>query len=124
MPMEAIISLRWPLVLLAGALTMLGSPICSAQASANAPAEATLSAEEGAKYRHVLSTGRPSQIYALAADMEEQGHPDLARKLYQTLIDRYPDDAFAAKAIDRKATLRQATQSNAQNADKTSEQGI
>jgi uncharacterized membrane protein len=56
----------------------------------------------------VMNGGHPSQIYALAGEMEDQNRPDLAEKLYQQLIDQYPDDQWTAKAIDKKDKARQA----------------
>jgi hypothetical protein len=66
-----------------------------------------------ARIEKVLTGGHPAQIYALAGDLEEEERPDLAAKLYQTLIDRYPDSPFAAKAIERKEAARDAARQQA-----------
>lgn len=74
-----------------------------AQAAAHAKAEADKSeAQLQAKIAKIMSSGHPAQIYSAAIDLEVAKRPDLAAKLYQVLIDKYPDDTYAAKAIDRK----------------------
>jgi uncharacterized membrane protein len=67
-----------------------------------------LSPEQQTRYNTTLSKGRPAQIYSLALDMMAVGRPDLSDKLFQTLIDRFPDDPYTAKAIDRRDALRSA----------------
>ena len=69
-----------------------------------------LSPEEQTRYEKVLTTGRPAQIYALAVKMGSQNRNDLAEKLFQALIDRFPDDAFAVKAIDKMEATQKAAQ--------------
>ena len=59
-------------------------------------------------------TGRPSQLYSLAGDFEDEGRPDLAANLYQALIDKFPDDPYTAKAIDKKDAVRAAAQQQQQ----------
>jgi tetratricopeptide (TPR) repeat protein len=78
-----------------------------------APIEA-LSAEDQAHYQEVLKSGKPSQMYLLAVKLYGQNRNELADKLCQAIVDRYPDDPYAAKAIDRLDAAQQGAQKVAQ----------
>ena len=54
----------------------------------------------------VLATGHPARIYSLAGDLAADNHPELALKVLDALIQRYPDSPFTMKAIDLKDSLR------------------
>ncbi len=71
---------------------------------------AAIQEDQQARYDKVVITGRPIQIYSLAGDLEDEGRPDLALNLYQALIDKFPDDPYAAKAVEKKEALRAAQQ--------------
>ena len=87
-------------------LARLDSPsvpaIASTEPTSNNPE--TLPSDEEAKYQNILATGHPAQIYTLAIKMQSESHPDHAAKLYQVLIDRFPDSNYTAKAIDKMET--------------------
>jgi uncharacterized membrane protein len=88
----------------------------AAQEAENAK-NAAIEADQQARYDRVVNTGRPIQIYSLAGDLQDEGRPDLAANLYQLLIDKYPDDPYAAKAVDMKDAARAAAaQQQAQDA--------
>ena len=89
--------------------TIVKGTTSSASGSSAAISE-PLSPEEQARYEKVLTTGRPAQIYALAVNMGLQNRNDLAAKLYQVLIDKFPDDAYTAKAIDKMEATQKAAQ--------------
>jgi uncharacterized membrane protein len=71
---------------------------------------AAIQEDQQARYDKIVITGRPIQIYSLAGDLEDEGRPDLALNLYQALIDKFPDDPYAAKAVEKKEALRAAQQ--------------
>jgi hypothetical protein len=75
------------------------APVQAAVAGGGNPRE--LSQEERNHYDATFKTGRPSQMYLLALDMDQSGHSDLATRLLKAIVDRFPDDPYAAKAIDR-----------------------
>jgi uncharacterized membrane protein len=82
-----------------------------AQSDARAAEQAKLDAiaiDQQNRYEKAVKHGRPIQIYSLAGDMLDEGRPDLAASLYQTLIDKFPDDPYAAKAVDKKDAAREA----------------
>jgi hypothetical protein len=81
----------------------------AAQAEQDAKNDA-VAADQQARYDKVIKTGRPIQLYALAGHMEDEGRPDLAANLYQALIDKFPDDPYAAKAVDKEDAARAASQ--------------
>jgi hypothetical protein len=62
---------------------------------------APLTPEEQARFDNTLANGKPAQIYFLAGQMARQGHTEESDRLYQKLVDDYPDDVYTAKAIDR-----------------------
>ena len=81
------------------------------QAAAKAEEQAknaAIAADQQARYDRVMQTGRPAQLYSLAGHMEDEGRPDLAANLYQALIDKFPDDPYTAKAIDKEDAARAA----------------
>jgi len=91
------------------------------QAKAAAQAEeqakkAAVEADQQARYDRVIKTGRPAQLYSLAGHMEDEGRPDLAANLYQALIDKFPDDPYTAKAIDKEDAARAAAAQQQQQA--------
>jgi hypothetical protein len=67
-----------------------------------------LPSDEQAHYKQVLTHGKPSQMYSMALDMADEGHSELALKMLQAIVDRYPDDPYVAKAIDKKEAIRAA----------------
>jgi hypothetical protein len=75
---------------------------------------AAIQEDQQARYDRIVMTGRPSQLYSLAGDFEDEGRPDLAANLYQALIDKFPDDPYTAKAIDKKDAARAAAQQQQQ----------
>jgi|HubBroStandDraft_4_1064222.scaffolds.fasta_scaffold12949_2 uncharacterized membrane protein len=82
-----------------------------AQAAAQAEEQAksaAIAADQRSRYDKVIKAGRPAQLYSLAGDLEDEGRPDLAANLYQALIDKFPDDPYTAKAIDKKDAARAA----------------
>lgn len=62
---------------------------------------ANLTGKERAHYDTLLKTGRPSQMYLLALDLDREGHADLARRMFEAIVTRFPEDPYAAKVIDR-----------------------
>jgi hypothetical protein len=78
--------------------------------------KAAAAADQQARYDKVMKTGRPAQIYALAGHMEDEGRADLAANLYQALIDKFPDDPYTAKAIDKEDAVRAAAAQQQQQA--------
>jgi TolA-binding protein len=80
------------------------APAQAAPAGSGKPLE--LSQGERDHFDATLKTGRPSQMYLLALDMEQSGHPELATRLLKAIVDRFPDDPYAAKAIDRLEVKR------------------
>jgi len=70
----------------------------------------SLSPGEQQHYADVFKSGRPSQMYLLAVKMYTDNHTELGDNLCQAIVDRYPDDPYAAKAIDRLDSARQAAQ--------------
>jgi probable HAF family extracellular repeat protein len=89
------------------AQTQQQAKAAAAQAEERAK-KAAIEADQQARYNRVIKTGRPAQIYSLAGDLQEEGRPDLAGNLYQALIDKFPDDPYTAKAIDKKEAAREA----------------
>jgi uncharacterized membrane protein len=84
-----------------------------AQAAAQAEQDAkkaAIQADQQARYDKAMKTGRPIQLYSLAGHLEDEGRPDLAANLYQALIDKFPDDPYAAKAVDKQDAARAAAQ--------------
>jgi uncharacterized membrane protein len=77
---------------------------------------AAIQADQQARYNKVIKTGRPAQLYSLAGHLEDEGRPDLAANLYQALIDRFPDDPYTAKAIEKQDTARAAAAQQQQQA--------
>jgi len=69
---------------------------------------AAIQADQQARYNKVIKTGRPAQLYSLAGHLEDEGRPDLAANLYQALIDRFPEDPYTAKAIEKQDAARAA----------------
>jgi uncharacterized membrane protein len=67
---------------------------------------AAIEADQQARYDKMIKKGRPIQMYSLAGDFEDEGRPDLAANLYQALIDKFPDDPYAAKAVAKKDAAR------------------
>jgi len=73
----------------------------SQQKSAAAPAQI-----EG--YEENISTinnGTPAEMYSLGLRLEQSGNAALAGVVYQTIVRRYPDSPFAAKALERQETM-------------------
>jgi hypothetical protein len=62
--------------------------------------------DEQAHFQQVIAHGKPAQMYAAALDMADSGHNTMALQMFQAIIDKYPDDAYAAKAIDKREALR------------------
>ncbi len=60
-----------------------------------------LSEGDMAHFKSTLANGKPAQLYFLATEMGNAGHQDLALQLYQRLVDKYPDDVYTAKAIEK-----------------------
>jgi uncharacterized membrane protein len=77
---------------------------------------AAAAAEQQARYDKAIAKGRPAQIYSLAGDLQAEGRDDLAANLYQLLIDKFPDDPYTAKAIDKKEAAREAAAQQQQQA--------
>ncbi len=77
------------------------TPPVPATISVQPPVSAPLPADEEAHFRETLAHGKPAQLYFLAMEMTHGGHEDLAIKLYQKLVDKYPDDIYTAKAIEK-----------------------
>lgn len=69
--------------------------------SSQPPMSPPLPADEKAHFKKILDNGKPAQLYYLATVMTHEGHPDLAMELYQKLVDKYPDDIYTAKAIEK-----------------------
>jgi TolA-binding protein len=65
-----------------------------------------LPSEEQSHYKQILAHGKPAQMYATALDMVDDGHTELALQMFQAIIDKYPDDSYATKAIDKREALR------------------
>jgi uncharacterized membrane protein len=89
--------------------------LAAAQAEEDAK-NAAIEADQQARYDKAMAKGRPAQIYSLAGDLQEEGRADLAANLYQALIDKYPDDPYTAKAIDKKEAAREAAAQQQQQA--------
>lgn len=70
-------------------------------------------AEIQATVDKLAATGRPAQIYAYSMTMEDAGRFDVTSKLYSILIDKFPDDAYTAKAIDHQEKLRDEARAQA-----------
>ena len=83
-------------------------PILASSKQASNPE--SLPAAEEVKFKKTLTTGHPAQIYVLAIKMESENHPGHAAKLYQVLIDRFPDSNYTAKAIDKMEAAQKAGQ--------------
>jgi len=96
----------------APAAAPLGVP--AAQTLQAAPKADVLTTEDQAHFDTVLKSGRPSQMYLLAVKMYTEHHVELGDKLCQAIVDRYPDDPYAAKAIDRLDSARQGAERGAQ----------
>jgi len=90
----------------------------AAQAEQDAK-NAAVQADQQARYDKVIKKGRPIQLYSLAGDLEDEGRPDLAANLYQALITRFPDDPYAAKAVDKKDAARAAAAEQQQQQQQT-----
>jgi probable HAF family extracellular repeat protein len=84
-------------------MSLSGQPTDAYRSSSTSEA---LSAEEETRYKRIFTSGRPAQIYAFAGDMADQRRFDLADKLYQLLIDKFPDDPYTSKAIDKREALK------------------
>jgi hypothetical protein len=77
---------------------------------------AAIQEDQQNRYDKVINTGRPVQIYSLAGHLEDEGRPDLAAGLYQALIDKFPDDPYAAKAVEIEDAAQAAAQQQQQQA--------
>jgi hypothetical protein len=77
---------------------------------------AAAAADQQERYDKAIAKGRPAQIYSLAGDLQAEGRDDLAANLYQLLIDKFPDDPYTAKAIDKKEAAREAAAQQQQQA--------
>lgn len=65
-----------------------------------------LTAAECANVEQVIKTGRPSQMYLLALDLEQKSQPALAQRVLHSVVTRFPDDPYATKAIDHLEAQR------------------
>lgn len=84
------------------------SELCGAPKPLAKQSVEDLAGDEQAHYKQVLTHGKPSQMYSMALDMADEGHSELALKMLQAIVDRYPDDPYVAKAIDKKEAIRAA----------------
>jgi disulfide oxidoreductase YuzD len=73
-----------------------------AQAAAQAKAEADQKEAELQAQTEKAMQGHPAQMYSFALRMEKEKRFDIAEKVYAALIEKYPDDPYTAKAIDRQ----------------------
>ena len=76
------------------------APHQSESAAKAAPPDA-LTAEEQTRFARMKKSGKPAQIYAMALNMEKRERADLAVELYNALVDRYPEDLYTRKAIEK-----------------------
>lgn len=87
------------------------SHTCGVSFSINSP-QLGITDDEQAHFQQILMHGKPSQMYAEALDMADSGHEKLALKMLDAIIERYPDDAYTAKAIDEKEVIRKHVNTN------------
>jgi uncharacterized membrane protein len=73
-----------------------------AQAVAQAKAEADQKEADLQAQAEKAMQGHPAQMYSFALRMEKEKRFDIAEKVYAALIEKYPDDPYTAKAIDRQ----------------------
>jgi hypothetical protein len=72
------------------------------QAAAQAKAEADQKEADLQAQAEKAMQGHPAQMYSFALRMEKEKRFDIAEKVYAALIEKYPDDPYTAKAIDRQ----------------------
>jgi len=61
-------------------------------------------------------TDSPQKLYLQAGKEERSGSLDAARKIYESIIDRYPESDFAVKANDRLLAIQPAPPRKAEKA--------
>jgi hypothetical protein len=69
-------------------------------AGASGDADVDTCADDYAKYRKLLTTGRAIQLYTKGVQLQGD-RPAFALALFQAVIDRFPDDKFAERAVDK-----------------------
>ena len=55
-------------------------------------------------FKTIQKTGKPAQMYSAGMKLESARMP-FALAMYQSIIDRFPDDKFSSRAIDKLETL-------------------
>jgi hypothetical protein len=82
------------------------SELCGAPKPVTEQTLTDLPEDVQAHYKQTLAHGKPALMYSTALDMADDGHTGLALQMLQALIEKYPDDAYASKAIDKKEALK------------------
>lgn len=80
--------------------------LCGVPKPASQQTAEDLPAQEQEHYKQVLTHGKPAVMYSTALDLADEQHYSLALAMLQALIEKYPDDGYTAKAIDKKEAIR------------------
>jgi hypothetical protein len=62
------------------------------------------------QFEKTLTADTPQAMYLAGVKYEDNGDSGRAKKVYSTIMDRFPQDALAIKAADRLLSLRNAGQ--------------